>query len=66
MGFVGVFSYLAAAVQENVSGFLIERGVQMVNGVRHYDFTGAITFWLICSLLSAILPATLWRVRAQS
>lgn len=66
MGFVGVFSYLAAAVQENVSGFLIERGVQMVNGVRHYDFTGAITFWLVCSLLSAILPATLWRVRAQS
>ncbi|HEX7833509.1 MAG TPA: MFS transporter [Thermoanaerobaculia bacterium] len=66
MGFVGVFSYLAAAVQENVSGLLIERGVRIVDGVRHYDFSGAITFWLACSLLSALLPATLWRVRAQS
>ena len=66
MGFVGVFSYLAAAVQENVSGLLIERGVTIVDGVRHYDFSGAITFWLVCTVLSAILPATLWRVRAQS
>lgn len=66
MGFIGVFSYIAAAVQENVSGFLIERGVRVIDGVRHYDFSGAIAFWLICSLLSAILPATLWRVRAQS
>jgi OPA family sugar phosphate sensor protein UhpC-like MFS transporter len=66
MGFVGVFSYLAAALQENVSGLLIERGVTLVDGVKHYDFSGAITFWLVCSLLSAILPATLWRVRAQS
>ena len=48
MGFVGVFSYLAAAVQENVSGFLIQRGVTIVDGVRHYDFSGVITFWLIC------------------
>jgi OPA family sugar phosphate sensor protein UhpC-like MFS transporter len=66
MGFVGVFSYLAAAVQENISGVLIERGVQIVDGVRRYDFSAAITFWLVCSVLSAILPATLWRVRPQS
>ena len=66
MGFIGVFSYLAAAVQENVSGLLIERGATIVDGVRHYDFSGAITFWLACTVLSAILPATLWRVRAQS
>ena len=66
MGFVGVFSYLAAALQENVSGMLIERGITMVGGVRHYDFSSAIAFWFICSLLSAILPALLWRVRAQN
>jgi len=66
MGFVGVFSYLAAAVQENVSGLLIERGVTVVDGVRHYDFSGAIVFWIACSVLSAILPATLWRVRTQN
>lgn len=66
MGFIGVFSYLAAAIQENVSGLLIERGITVVGGVRHYDFSGAITFWVACALLSALLPATLWRVRAQS
>jgi OPA family sugar phosphate sensor protein UhpC-like MFS transporter len=65
MGFVGVFSYLAAAVQENISGLLIERGIEIVDGVRRYDFSGAIAFWLTCSVLSAVLPATLWRVRAQ-
>lgn len=66
MGFVGVFSYIAAAIQENVSGLLIERGVTMAGGVRQYDFSSAITFWVVCAVLSAILPATLWRVRAQS
>jgi MFS transporter, OPA family, sugar phosphate sensor protein UhpC len=66
MGFIGVFSYVAAAVQENVSGWLIERGMTVVDGVRHYDFSGAIAFWMACAVLSAILPATLWRVRAQS
>ena len=66
MGFVGVFSYLAAAVQENISGMLIERGITTVGAVKHYDFSGAIAFWFICSLLSAILPAMLWRVRSQN
>jgi MFS transporter, OPA family, sugar phosphate sensor protein UhpC len=66
MGFVGVFSYLAAAAQENISGFLIARGITITAGVRHYDFDAAIAFWFGCSVLSAILPATLWRVRAQS
>ena len=66
MGFIGVFSYLAAAVQENVSGLLIDRGVTIVNGVRHYDFSGAIAFWLACTVLSALLAASLWRVRTES
>jgi len=32
MGFVGVFSYLAAATQDWVSGYLIEQGTTMVDG----------------------------------
>ena len=66
MGLVGVFSYLAAAVQENVSGVLIDRGVTIVDGVRHYDFAAPIAFWFGCSVISALLSATLWRVRARS
>lgn len=66
MGFIGVFSYLAAAFQENVSGYLIDRGTTVVDGVRRYDFSDVITFWFACSILAALLPAALWRQRARS
>ena len=66
MGLVGVFSYVPAAIQENVSGILIDRGLTVVDGVRHYDFGAPIVFWIGCSLVSATLSATLWRVRARS
>jgi len=65
MGFIGVFSYLGAAIQENVSGALIESGMQVVDGVRHYDFGPAITFWIGSSAVSMLLAATLWRVRLR-
>lgn len=63
MGFIGVFSYVAAALQENVSGWLIESNSTVVDGVRHYDFSPAVAFWLGSSILSAALAALLWRVR---
>ena len=63
---VGVFSYLAAAIQENVSGVLIDRGTTIVDGVRHYNFNAPIAFWIGCSFVSAALSATLWRVRARN
>jgi OPA family sugar phosphate sensor protein UhpC-like MFS transporter len=65
MGFIGVFSYLGAAIQENVSGALIESGMQVVDGVRHYDFGPAIMFWIGSSAASMILAASLWRVRLR-
>jgi OPA family sugar phosphate sensor protein UhpC-like MFS transporter len=65
MGFVGVFSYLAAAIQENVSGWLVERGTTVVDGARNYDFSAPIAFWVGASVLSAALAATLWRVHPR-
>jgi OPA family sugar phosphate sensor protein UhpC-like MFS transporter len=65
MGFVGVFSYVGAAIQERVSGILIDRGSTIVDGVRTYDFSNVIWFWISASVLSAILSATLWRVRVR-
>jgi OPA family sugar phosphate sensor protein UhpC-like MFS transporter len=65
MGLVGVFSYIGAAVQENISGALIESGMQMVDGVRTYDFGPAIWFWIGSSVVSMLLAATLWRVRLR-
>lgn len=63
MGFIGVFSYLGAAVQERISGFLIGQGTTVANGVRHYDFGNVVLFWLGTSVVSLILAATLWRAR---
>jgi len=65
IGFIGVFSYVGAALQEWFSGHLIQRGMVIVNGVRHYDFTAAIWFWVGASVLSLILATMLWRVRLR-
>jgi OPA family sugar phosphate sensor protein UhpC-like MFS transporter len=65
MGFIGVFSYLAAATQDRISGHLIEQGTTMVDGVRVYDFSQAISFWIGASVVSLILSTTLWRVQLR-
>lgn len=66
MGLIGIFSYIGAAIQENVSGHLIERGMTIAaDGVRHYDFGPVTIFWLGSSVVSMLLAATLWRVRLR-
>ncbi len=65
MGFIGVFSYLGAAIQERISGHLIRQGTIIVEGIRHYDFDAAVTFWLGTSVVSMILAAMLWRARVS-
>ncbi len=65
MGFIGVFSYIGAALQDQISGHLIERGITIIDGVRHYDFTTVIWFWIGSSVLSFILATSLWRVRMR-
>jgi OPA family sugar phosphate sensor protein UhpC-like MFS transporter len=65
MGVVGIFSYIGAALQEHASGWLIERGMTVVDGVRHYDFGPASTLWIGSSVISMLLVATLWRVRLR-
>lgn len=65
MGLVGVFSYLGAAVQEWVSGDLIEAGKMVVDGQTVHDFSSAIYFWLGAAILAVLLSSTLWNVRAK-
>jgi len=65
MGFIGVFSYLGAALQERISGFLIGQGTTVVNGVRQYDFHHALIFWLGMSVISTVLAASLWRAKVS-
>ena len=65
MGFVGVFSYLGAATQENVSATLIATGVTIVNDVSVYNFDLAIYFWIGTSVVSMLLAATLWNTEIR-
>jgi OPA family sugar phosphate sensor protein UhpC-like MFS transporter len=61
MGVIGVFSYIGAAIQELVSGSLINSGMTFVDGHRVYDFGPAIWFWIGSSAVSLILATSLWR-----
>ncbi len=65
MGFIGVFSYIGAALQDQISGHLIEDGVTMIGGVRPHDFSTVIWFWVGSSVLSLILATSLWGVRVR-
>ncbi len=62
LGIVGISSYAAAAVQDIVSGYLIEGGVaaSAAGSGEVYDFTGAAIFWLAACLLSVLLPVLGW------
>jgi OPA family sugar phosphate sensor protein UhpC-like MFS transporter len=65
MGVIGIFSYLGAAVQEQVSGILINRHMTIVDGDRIYDFGPAIWFWVASSVVSLLLAASLWRAKLR-
>ena len=65
LGMVGVFSYIGAAIQENVSGGLIEAGMRTVDGAKVYDFGPAILFWVGSSIASLVLATSLWRVKLR-
>ncbi len=65
LGMIGVFSYLGAAIQEQISGHLIQKATHMVAGVRHYDFSIPILFWVGSSVASLVLAATLWNAKLR-
>jgi OPA family sugar phosphate sensor protein UhpC-like MFS transporter len=63
-GFIGITSYLGAAVQERLTGYLISHGITVIDGVKHYNFNKAVIFWIGASLVSLMLASSLWRVKA--
>jgi OPA family sugar phosphate sensor protein UhpC-like MFS transporter len=65
MGVIGVFSYIGAAIQEQVSGILIDRNMVMSGQDRTYDFGPVIWFWIGSSVVSMVLAASLWRTKLR-
>lgn len=72
MGFIGIFSYFGAGMQDYISGRLIsdsELVLRFPHGdlesrVYFYDYSVPILFWVGASVFSLVLAASLWRVRA--
>lgn len=58
IGIVGICCYAAAALQDSVSGWLIQRGSAAGDA---YDFLPAGIFWLAAAVLSFILPVIFWK-----
>ena len=73
MGFIGIFSYLGAGLQDYISGKLIydsEMRVVFPLGdgaptVFFYDYSIPILFWVGASAVSLVLATSLWNVRAR-
>ena len=62
LGIVGVASYIAAGVQDVISGWLIENASTILeDGSRHYNFTSAAIFWIGASVISFLLPILNWK-----
>ena len=62
-GLIGMFSYIGAASQDWISGFLIDSSKIMVGSHAVYNFSNAFYFWIGASVLSMLLALTVWNVK---
>ncbi|MGM9763712.1 MAG: MFS transporter [Candidatus Cryptobacteroides sp.] len=61
LGIVGISSYVAAGIQDLVTGYLIQGTTSIVGGNVIYNFTPVSIFWLAAALVSFILPILNWK-----
>ena len=71
LGIVGISSYVAAGIQDIVSGHLIEKYAclpEQTEGLTEtqilsatvYDFLPASIFWIVCAVVAFVLPVLFW------
>ena len=73
LGVVGMASYIAAGIQDVVSGWLIDGNSTVVERLdettgqlsqaTQYDFTSVAIFWVTASVISFLLPVFNWKYR---
>lgn len=57
LGVVGITSYIAAGIQDVVSGWLIDSNMTLAaDGSSVYDFQPVSVFWITASIISFLLP----------
>jgi len=61
LGVVGISSYIAAGLQDIISGYLIEGFTVVENGVDVYDFGPVSYFWIVASVMSFVIPVVNWK-----
>jgi len=64
-GVIGLFSYLGAATQDWISGYLIDLGKTIEAGKELYNFDYVFYFWIGTSVLSLLLALLVWNVKPQ-
>ena len=75
LGVVGMASYVAAGIQDVVSGWLIDGNATMVERLdeatgqmvqaTQYDFSPVAVFWIVASIISFLLPVLNWKYRKK-
>lgn len=65
LGVVGIASYIGAAVQDVMSGVLIESNKQIIDGVEVYDFTYINYFWIGSAIVSTLLALLVWNAKKE-
>ena len=64
-GLLGLFSYIGAATQDWISGYLIDSGKFVADGKTSYDFDKVFYFWIIASVVSLLLALSAWNIKPQ-
>jgi len=65
MGFIGLFSYIGAGLQEKVSSLLIKTSTENDTSELLYNFDDAIIFWVFASIVSFLLSLALWNKKTE-
>ena len=65
MGFIGLFSYIGAAIQEKISSVLIKTTQSDLNSDIVYSFDDVILFWISASIISFFLALSLWKQKIE-
>lgn len=65
LGVVGIASYIGAALQDLISGFTIQSGKSVAEGVASYDFSVVSWFWIGAAVLSVICTLTVWKTKVK-
>ena len=67
LGVVGIASYVGAAVQDLLSGILIQQGKSAgaADVAAAYDFSVVTWFWIGAAILSVVCTLAVWKARAK-